>query len=195
MNTRIAQACLLTAAALSTTAYARPHGLNHPYQDTSNPHQHTQNEHPSHQATQPQTYNTPRSPNTNTQTRAPAQYNPQQSTTTYTTYTYDNYQTNTYDQYPRTYPSNRNHQHNHYDYYQRPITTTHYQPIRITHPQIQQRLPIAYRGHHGQAYEIHNWHQHHQLYAPPQGARWMVSVDGDFILASILTGVIYSILR
>lgn len=193
MNTRIAQACLLTAAALSTTAYARPHGINHPYQDTSNPHQHTQNERPSHQATQPQTTNAPRTPNTHTQTRAPAQHNPQQRTTTYTTYTtytYDNHPTNARGNYPRTY--HRNH---HNDTYQRPIVTTHYQPIRIAHPQIQQRLPIAYRGHHGQAYEIHNWHQHHQLYAPPQGARWMVSVDGDFILASILTGVIYSILR
>ena len=58
-----------------------------------------------------------------------------------------------------------------------------------------ERLPVDYRGSRGARYEVQNWHQHRQLYAPPRGARWMVSVDGDFILASILTGVIYSVIH
>mgnify|MGYP003602183221 FL=1 len=58
-----------------------------------------------------------------------------------------------------------------------------------------ERLPIDYRGSRGARYEVQNWHNHRNLYAPPRGARWMVSVDGDFILASILTGVIYSVIH
>lgn len=58
-----------------------------------------------------------------------------------------------------------------------------------------ERLPIDYRGSRGARYEVQNWHNHRKLYAPPRGARWMVSVDGDFILASILTGVIYSVIH
>jgi len=58
-----------------------------------------------------------------------------------------------------------------------------------------ERLPIDYRGSRGARYEVQNWHNYRNLYAPPRGARWMVSVDGDFILASILTGVIYSVIH
>ena len=65
---------------------------------------------------------------------------------------------------------------------------------RITYRQ-GDRLPVAYRGWRGARYEVQNWHNHRNLYAPPRGARWMVSVDGDFILASILTGVIYSVIH
>lgn len=57
------------------------------------------------------------------------------------------------------------------------------------------RLPVAYRGWRGARYEVQDWRNHRNLYAPPSGARWMVSVDGDFILASILTGVIYSVIH
>ena len=58
-----------------------------------------------------------------------------------------------------------------------------------------QRLPVDYRGSRGARYEVNDWHSHRNLYAPPSGARWILSVDGDYILASILTGVIYSIIR
>ena len=58
-----------------------------------------------------------------------------------------------------------------------------------------QRLPVDYRGSRGARYEVNDWHSHRNLYAPPSGARWILSVDGDYILASILTGVIYSIIH
>ncbi len=44
-------------------------------------------------------------------------------------------------------------------------------------------------------YVVQDWRHHHQLYEPPHGTRWMMSVNGDFVLASILTGVIYSIIH
>ena len=58
-----------------------------------------------------------------------------------------------------------------------------------------ERLPVDYRGSRGARYEVNDWHSHRNLYAPPSGARWILSVDGDYILASILTGVIYSIIH
>lgn len=57
------------------------------------------------------------------------------------------------------------------------------------------RLPPQYRGNYGYRYEVADWNAYPRLYAPPRGAHWMMTVDGDFILASILTGVIYSIIR
>ncbi|ARU03685.1 hypothetical protein CCO03_02375 [Comamonas serinivorans] len=52
-----------------------------------------------------------------------------------------------------------------------------------------QRLPNDYRGHH---YVVDNWRAH-GLKAPPRGQHW-VQVGGDYLLVSIATGVIASVL-
>ena len=55
------------------------------------------------------------------------------------------------------------------------------------------QLPAQYRGNRGQRYVVVNWHDHHDLYAPPTGMRWTY-IDGRYILATIATGIIYNII-
>lgn len=51
------------------------------------------------------------------------------------------------------------------------------------------RLPSQYRNNR---YYVDDWRDHH-LSKPPRGHRW-VEVDGEYILISVVTGVIASIL-
>ena len=51
------------------------------------------------------------------------------------------------------------------------------------------RLPSQYRNNR---YYVNDWRDHH-LSAPPRGHRW-VEIDGEYILVSVVTGVIASIL-
>jgi Ni/Co efflux regulator RcnB len=52
-----------------------------------------------------------------------------------------------------------------------------------------ERLPSNYRSNH---YVVDNWRTH-GLKAPPRGQHW-VQVGGDYLLVSIATGVIASVL-
>jgi len=47
------------------------------------------------------------------------------------------------------------------------------------------RLPNEYRGHQ---YVVNDWRGHH-LSQPPRGYRW-VQVNGDYVLAAVVSGII-----
>jgi Ni/Co efflux regulator RcnB len=66
---------------------------------------------------------------------------------------------------------------------------TMHRPAPRPHWRAGQVLPRAYRQPH---FVVNDW-SHRRLHTPPRGYHW-VSVNGDYVLAAIATGVIMSVL-